>query len=154
VYVFDGSSIITAGLLDDAPEIFDLFGELIHGHRACFPDEVLAELGRLAKDEHPNTWAKGIAPTRCHKGASYKIFGWVAQNVQDLIDYDAEHSSPAAAVLAQARELSTPAFEAIVVTEDIIDKPTRISLATACQQLDMPYVRLHECIRRTKSENI
>jgi hypothetical protein len=150
VYVFDGSSIIAVGLRQDAAQIFELFGDLIHANRACFCDEVLDELSRLAREEQANTWAKAIASSRCHKGASYKIWGWVAQNVPDLIDHDAEHEGSSVGTLALARELEKWTIAPVVVTEDIIDKPTRLSLTTACQRLSVSCCRVDECVRAVR----
>jgi hypothetical protein len=47
-------------------------------------------------------------------------------------------------VVALALELSRNGYSVTVVTEDVNDRPNRISMATACAHLHLPHLRLNE----------
>lgn len=146
LHVLDVSAINAAGRQPNAPLIFEALDDLIKDKRACFPDEVLEELERLARGEFTYTWTKAVATDRCDKGAAYKHVQSVAHLVPNLVDADAEHESSAVAVLAQARSLMLLRQDIVVVTEDVRPKPTRMALAEACQQLEVPWMPLPTCL--------
>jgi hypothetical protein len=146
IYVFDSSALI--GILLKGPDhgsVYNRLTDFVNSDQVCFCDDVLVELERLARNEPPHIWAKAVAKSRCHKDAAYKHKMWTAQQAPDLIDLDAEFGS-AAAVLAQARELISLQQKTRVVTEDINDKPTRAALAVVCRRLNIPVMRLQECL--------
>jgi hypothetical protein len=146
LYILDVSAINLAGRRDNAPLILEALGDLIESSVACFPDEVLAELERLARGEFTYTWAKAAAPNRFDKGASYKVLASTSHQVRGLVDIYAEYESSACAVLAQARSLGLDGRDVSVVTEDTREKPTRMSLAAACDQMDVRWVPLNDCL--------
>jgi hypothetical protein len=147
MYVIDASAINHVGRQATAPGVFDVLLEMIESHEMCFPDEVLDELERLAKGEHAYTWAKAAGASRLDRGAAYKHLVAVTHLVPALVDAEAEYESSAPCVLAQARSLQLAGFSVRVVTEDVRDKPTRISLAAACAQLDMSWCAVSQCLR-------
>lgn len=146
IYVFDAHAINATGRQSHAPLIFDVLYDLICESLACFPDEVVEELKRLAKGEFTYSWVKAAASSRFDKGAAYKHYQAVTSLVPDLVDDYAEYESSAACVLAQARSLTVVGHEVKVVTEDIRTKPTRICLAEACDRLEMPWCTLQQCL--------
>lgn len=146
IYVFDSSALI--GIFLRGPDhgaVYNALTDFVTSDKVCFCDDVLAELERLARNEPPHMWAKAVEKSRCHKDAVYKHKIWAAQKAPDLIDVDAEFGS-AACVLAQARELISLQQKIRVVTEEINDKPTRAALAVVCKMLDVPVMRLQECL--------
>lgn len=148
VYVIDASAINYVGRQNNAPLIFDALQDLISGQFMCFPDEVLDELKRLAKGEYAYSWTKAVAASRMDRGAAYKHLQAVIYQVPNLVDQDSEYESSVACVLAQARSLAYDGHDVQVVTEDVRDKPTRISLAAACATLNVPWCAVSECLRR------
>jgi hypothetical protein len=117
----------------------------------CFPGEVVEELERLAKEEAALIWAKTAASARCHKGAQFNYVSWVLEVCEDLVDKSALASQEPAApyVAAQALELQTENVDVTVVTEDVLEKPTRKCLAEACDDLELPYVRVEQFLEET-----
>jgi len=148
LHVFDVSALNAAGRYRNASLVFEALGDLIEDKQACFPDDVLGELERLARGEFTYTWAKAIAPSRCEKGAAYKHHQAIAHQVPDLIDHEAEHESSVVAVAAQAYSLMQAGrIDVTAVTEDVRAKPTRLPLATGCGQLGIPWISLANCLR-------
>jgi len=147
MYIIDASAINHVGRQRHAPLMFDVLLGMIASHQMCFPDEVLDELERLARGEHTYTWAKAAAASRFDRGAAYKHLVAVTHQVRDLVDAEAEYESSAPCVLAQARSLFLTGHKVKVVTEDVRDKPTRISLAAACSKLDMPWCAVSQCLK-------
>lgn len=146
IHILDASCINAAGRHSNAPFVLDVLDDLIKDRQACFPDEVLLELERLAKGEFTYSWLKATSNNRFNKGAAYKHHQYVAHQVPSLVDDDAQYESSAVAVLAQARDLSVTGLDVAVVTEDIRVKPTRTALSVACNQLGMPWMRLSDCL--------
>jgi hypothetical protein len=144
LHVIDAPAINYVGRKIEAPAIFDALHDHIQEEKLCFPDEVLEELKRLAKGEFTYSWVKAAAVSRFNKGAAYKHYVAVTSQVTELIDIYAEHESSCAAVLAQAYSLILAGHPVTVITEDVRDKPTRISLAAACERMHMTWCRLDQ----------
>jgi hypothetical protein len=147
IFVIDAPAIIFVGRQHQAASIFDALHDLIVTQQMCFPDEVLEELQRLARGEFAYSWTKAAAASRFDRGAAYKHYVAVVSQVPGLVDADAEHESSAPCVLAQARSLMLEQQTIQVVTEDVRDKPTRLSLASACAQLGVSWCAMAECLR-------
>jgi rRNA maturation endonuclease Nob1 len=147
LYVVDTAALLTIqNDRSDGPNCFLGLTDLINESKLCFPTEVVEELERLAKEEAALIWAKTAASARCHKGAPFNYVSWVLEVCEDLVDKSALASQEPAApyVAAQALELKTENVEVTVVTEDVLEKPTRKCLLQACQDLELPYLRLDQ----------
>jgi len=129
----------------DEGAAFNALTDLVKSHELVFCDEVVVELEHVARNESPHVWAKAVRDSRADRGAAYALVEWVIANVPDLVDPDAEFDLCAPYVLAQARQLegTGPVY---VVTEDVVDKPTRISLTAACIQVGALTMTLHDCL--------
>lgn len=146
-YVCDAAALLAIETdYENSGEIFNRFTDLVGDGDLTYPDEVVAELGRIAKDEAPHVWARAAKKERLQGAASYETLRWVTNNVRELVDSSAEHESSGPAVLALAVELREAHADIRVVTEDSDDKPTRISLQTACTRLEVPWVTLEACL--------
>lgn len=154
VYVFDASAINFVGRQTNAALIFDVLHDLMLGRHMCFPDEVVDELKRLAHGEIAYTWTRAAAVSRLDRGAAYKHLVAVTHRVPNLVDDEAEYESSAPNVLAQAHSLMLDGHDVCVVTEDVRIKPTRLSLAAACAQLDVPWCAVAECLRAFNAEQL
>jgi hypothetical protein len=128
----------------DEGEAFNALTDLVMSHELVFCDEVVGELEHVARNESPHVWAKAVRDSRADRGAAYALVEWVIANVPELVDPDAEFDLCAPYVLAQARQLdgTGPVY---VVSEDVVDKATRVSLTTACLRVGAPTMTLREC---------
>lgn len=152
LYVVDTATLLTIqNERSDASECFDGMTDLVQESRLCFPAEVVEELGRLARGEQALVWAKAVAASRCNKGAPYSFTSWVLESCSGLVDETALATQEPAApfVAAQAVQIRAEDNEVFVVTEDIREKPTRLCLRQACEQLDLPSMRLEEFLEDT-----
>lgn len=148
IYVFDVSALLTVEYYAPAPEY--VFGEMIDmvdDGTVCFCDEVVDELAQFARGEWPFVWAKGVMNRRKYRGGGYSTKTLIGRQVQELVDPEATYESSAPAVLAQAYDLRADGLDAYVVTEDTMEKPTRIPLAVACTRLRVPSKSVHEFLK-------
>jgi rRNA-processing protein FCF1 len=147
LYVIDTAALLTIqNGRSDSANCFLGMTDLVNESKLCFPNEVVEELERLAREEEALVWAKTASSSRCHKGAPYNYVAWVLQACEDIADKSAHVSQEPAApyVAAQALELKTENVEALVVTEDVLEKPTRKCLRQACEDLELPFIQLDQ----------
>lgn len=145
LYVADSAAIIEVqNSRPNSSACFNGMTALVEESSLCFPDEVIEELGRLAKDEAGHVWARAVSGSRCHRGAPFNYVTWVLQECSGLVDATALASQEPAAVYvaAQALQLSNDGKEVAVVTEDVHEKPTRQCLAEACERLELSHTDL------------
>ena len=154
VYVIDVSAVIAVQLQASDPDacfvrMIDLAGD----GRLTFPNEVLDELERLARDEPALGWAKGVAPLREHKGAPYTYPAWVLSQFDVILDRTASASNEPSAVfvIAQALQLAE-SRDVTVVTEDVREKPTRACLRDACERFNLRWIQVPEFLDETGIE--
>jgi hypothetical protein len=145
IYVLDGPAIVSVALVVPDPNaVFLGMTDLLNEGKLCFPNEVVEELERIARNEAPLVWAKGCAPSRTNKGAPYPFIEWVGQDFPDLIDTTARDTQESGAVyvVAQALTLEDANLSVTVVTNDVRAKPTRASTQQACQHFKIPCMEL------------
>jgi Domain of unknown function (DUF4411) len=152
LYVVDTAALLS--IQNGRPDSANCFlgmTDLVNESRLCFPTEVVEELERLAKEEGALVWAKTAASSRCHKGAQYNYVAWVLETCEDIVDKSAQASQEPAVpyVAAQALELKTEKFDVSIVTEDILEKPTRMCLRQACEDLEIPHMRIQKFFEET-----
>lgn len=146
LHVVDVSSLLAAGWRADANFVLQFLDDLVKDETLCYPDAVLHELKQRARGEFTYTWAKAVGDNRCSKSVAYGYIRLVSESVPDLVDEEAQTASSAPEVLAQACALRKTDPDVCVVTEDVKDKPTRLALATACDRLEVPHMRLNDCL--------
>jgi hypothetical protein len=149
VYVFDASAFVVIPLqVDDDAHVLDELGECIERGVVCFPDAVVDEVARLARDEHLAAWIRAIRSARTHKAANFKALQWVLHAADGLVDKTATHESSPPHVVALAVELRDAGMETTVVTEDMHEKPTRMCMREACDVFDLERIYLMDCLER------
>lgn len=147
LHVVDTASLLTIqNFREDAVDCFVGMTDLVKESQLCFPAEVIDELERLAKGESALVWAKAVSDSRCNKGASYNYTEWVLASCPTLLDDTALATQEPAApfVAAQAVQLQSESHEVCVVTEDVLEKPTRMCLRQACAELGLTSIRLED----------
>lgn len=114
---------------------------LVEDGELCFCDEVVDELARTAENEPGALWAVTVKGYRLHNGANMATQRWVMGNVDRIVDADARNDAMPY-VLSQARALQKDGHQISVVTEDVLEKPTRRALSDACDQLGIDWVQV------------
>jgi len=153
VWVIDASSLIQAKKVVAAANQWRLFKQLenmVEEGRLFFPKQVTAELEQARHIDTPEAWALAAGPNVTQAYDPENTFVQQVMAVAgDVVDPDAEKDPGDPYVLAQALELTNAGFEACVVTEDVVDHlPLRISMATACGQLNLRHCQLQEFLAR------
>ena len=127
-------------------ELFRRLETMVEQGELFFPRQVAAELRQARHVDTPEAWALAAGPkvTRAYDPDTTFVQQVMAV-AGDVVDPDAEEDPGDPYVLAQALELANANFEICVVTEDVVDHlPLRISMATACQRLNLPHCQLQE----------
>lgn len=149
-------------LIFDTSSLMDTKSRITVRHQWWFFDALLARLrqGRVVVPlqtmrellvEHPDmpgAWAAGTYQESPHPhNADYE---WVQEvmssSARDVIDIDAEMDEADPWVLALALQLQSGGFEVVVVTGDVRDRPSRISLVSACSVFGIPHMDLSEAL--------
>ncbi len=122
--------------------VFERLTKLVAESELTFCDGTVTELERTAEGDPAALWVTTVKDRRVDTGPPYPTLRWVGENCQEIVDEDDRYDF-AAEVLAHAKSLrDNGASQLQVVTEDTADKPTRISLATACASLEIASMRV------------
>lgn len=149
VWVIDTSALIRAKRAVAAANQWELFRQLetmVEQGELFFPRQVAAELRQARHVDTPEAWALAAGPkVTCAYDPDITFVQQVMAVAGDVVDAEAEDDAGDPYVLAQALELTNGGFEICVITEDVVDRlPLKISMATACERLRLPYCRLEE----------
>lgn len=156
VWVVDTSSLIAikSSTSHEARErVFESLSALVKAGRLVFPHEVLEELKRDSADkrnpDRPCMWAREVEPDACRHTATFEEVKAVLEIVPDILDPTKESGADEADpyVLALAKKLRDEGIDARVVTEEMRNSPTKLSLNTACGMLGIPSVPLLGLLR-------
>lgn len=156
IWVFDASSIIQikhdvrAG---DQWGVLRRLEDLVEAGTLAIPREVAREVRAAAHPDAPGVWVAGVEGKLEHPldpdvNILSEVMASPAGRVVDTekpIDGDPY-------VLALALQLSRAGCEVSVVTEDVNDRPNRISMATACDHLNLSHIRLNDFLAETSSK--
>lgn len=125
---------------------FDAMTKLVADGELTFCDELVGELQRTAENEPGALWANTVKSQRQNTGAGMATLGWVMRNVKAVQDPEDRHDA-APHVIAQARALAADHPGLAVVTEDILEKPTRRALSDVCDELQIPWLQVPDWMR-------
>jgi hypothetical protein len=151
VWVTDTSSIIEvrrATTVAVRPKTFAGMTKLVSEGRLVFPAEVLEELKRNTDPKAPDEqfkWAndnsgKAHAGAKCDLNDVKAVLKEVPTVLDPAKDSGAEEADPY--VLAVARKLRAQGIDARIITQDIRDTPSKMSLSSAAGLLGIPCVPL------------
>ena len=121
----------------NANTVLEALSALVEEHDLVFCDEVIREMAWLYEGSGVLMWARAIKGQRVHKGADFLRVEAIAAAIPELVDPTSRDELCAVFVLAQAEELAEVHDDLCVVSEDFGDKPTRMSLADACDQREL-----------------
>jgi hypothetical protein len=149
LYLIDASAFLELPRqVDNEARVLDGLGEAIQRGAVSFPDAVVEEVSRLAREEHLGAWIKAIKSARVHRDASFKALGWVMHRAGGLVDKTATRESSPSHVVAMAIELRGDGVEVVIATEDMHAKPTRMCMREACDQFEVDRVYLRDCLEQ------
>lgn len=139
--VIDASALL---IIQDVvkPDLYmDTLSDLddeVDGDFLFFPSEVVKDLGRRARNETLSIWIKALASGRTLSTVPFRYNQQVTGQCPDLVDVDSVNDSPTAvAALACMLRETYPQLQ--VVTDDLLDKPLRMPLGRACDQMNLPH---------------
>ena len=130
-------------MVADLGSALDTFTDLVDDGELTFCDEVLAELKKRALGDAVYTWAKAVAPNRCHFGADWARQRLVPEQFPSIVDPDDELCSAPAAV-AHGLALHGNGGAVRVVTAEWTEKVTRSCVRSACQHFGLVVVRIED----------
>lgn len=156
IWVIDTSSLIdikSSVPRPDRDRLYEKLTSLVKEGRLFFPRQVVEELKRDSADkrspDRPCVWALEVEDEACRLGPLLEEVRAVLASVPDVLDPAKESGVDEADpyVLAMAKRLRDDGHDARVVTEEVRNSPTRLSLNTACGILGVPSVPLRGLLR-------
>lgn len=159
VWVFDCSSILEVRRLSGvsqqiAEAIYAKLGKLVEAGRLYFPKQVVDELARFSnprpsQPDLPFAWAKRHQAAACRHPSLFEDLAVVLRVAGNVLDPDkggVEEADPYVLALARLleRQSSAPVW---IVTEERKDRPSKISLTTACGLLRLHCLPVREVLR-------
>ena len=120
-----------------------LYQLVLQGHLA-FPPEAVKDCVRYAPGEAVTNWAQPTASSFQDADAPYEFIEEVLVDCPELLDPDEVELRVGVSVLALAIYRRRHGHDVCVVTNEIVDGPGTICIATACKRLDLQYLTLRE----------
>jgi hypothetical protein len=151
IYVCDVSALIAIADLTSRPAaVFAVLTDCVNTDVLCYCDEVMTELDD--RDDEAAMWARAAASDRCNPGATFSTVDWVVKELPALVDTITTRESAAAPVIAQAVSLRDAGEDVTVVTEEIQERPARISVGAACGRLGIPAIGMRAFLEANGGE--
>ena len=149
--VFDSSALINTKSAIRVGEQWDFFDALLQRVRSglvVVPRQVMKEISESRWPDMPGAWAA----TAYHQSpyandADYEWVQEVMARTPDIIEVDAEVNKADPWGLALALQLASDGMEVVVVTNDNRDRPTKISLASACRSFGIESIDLEGALQ-------
>ncbi len=150
VYVLDTSAIIRVKEIcppDRQQDVFNHLTQMAQVGLITYPRLVVEDLKRYAEKDLPFFWANAnyssltcTAPTDCYLRRVMQVAGEVVDPYKNREDSDPY-------VLALALYLQDQGYQVVVVTNDVRDKSTCISMTTACNLLGLSHQRMEDFLK-------
>lgn len=144
--VFDSSALIHTKRVIRVDHQWAFFDGLLKRLRigaVVVPRYVMKEMSEVDHPDMPGAWAAGTYLEALHiNDPDYEWVQVVMSRTPDVIEVDSEMNKADPWVLALALQLRNDGVEAVVVTDDTIDRPSKISLASACDFFGVEWMDL------------
>ena len=148
VWVLDTSSLIESKDLISINrqwEAFKLLEKRVEEGRIAMPRQVIDEITTTDHPDLPGAWAPGMRAKLQHiLRPDDQYMESVMAVAGDVIDQRKRHEDADPWVLALALQLKSEGIAVCIVTEDIVDRGSRISIASACGRLGLDWRRTRE----------
>jgi hypothetical protein len=153
VRVIDTSALIRLKVLLPVAEQWPLLirmSALVEAGLLAFPRQVSAEMRAARHPDAPGVWAAGNRGWSLHPSPRDEFLA-EALGAAQLVDPNAEAEPEAADpyIVAMALEIEErlPGVQAIVVTEDRVDRmPAKESIVTACERLGLTFCQTDDFV--------
>jgi hypothetical protein len=149
VFVIDTCAVIGLKRLprDDQWDCLQQLRLLVEQGRVAFPRQVVSELNNFKFTDTPGAWINSAKTVVQHDEPSDDALRTVLAAAPDLLEPDAAEDVADPYVAAMALDLRASGFDAVVVTEDVVDRlPLKLSLKTACARLGLPHAHLADLL--------
>lgn len=144
-YVWDATAFVYVWREATVPlPTIESIARFVEDERIVFCDEVVDELERIG-DESLVFMVRKMKGDRADPGAPYSVLRRVLQ-LPGLVDEDADGEEAGPSALAQALHLQERGEEVALVTDDVYDKPTRLSVAAGCKHFDIEWMLPWKCL--------
>lgn len=152
IYVIDAHALIaleeaTASLGEDFLRLLDRMTDLAAAGKLICPPLVIAECRNYADGDRVTSWLRAASGHFNDTSEHWSYMEHVLDGCPSMLDPDDPDENPQVAVLALALYRGESA-KTIVVTEEWIDQPGRVSLGNACQKLGTKAIGSTAFIRR------
>ena len=140
VWVLDTSALVRFKQLISVSEQWAAFKHLeglVTQGTIAMPRQVIAEVTEIAHPDLPGAWAPGVRRLLRHPlEPDDEFILHVMQAAGDVVDPQSDKDVADPWVCALALQLQRNSYDAVVVTEDVVDRqPIKTSLATVCRRL-------------------
>ena len=148
IYVLDTSSIIQIKCDVKAEHQWELaknMERMVEQEKITFPRQVTREIRGQLHTDLPEAWVLGVdrkIVIDCEPGHEY--IEEVMDKAGNVIESDTDSDPADPYVLALALQIWRSDRDVVVVTEDITDRPLKISIKKACQILGLSMLRLED----------
>lgn len=124
---------------------FKLLEKMVASGRIALPGQVIKEVTATAHPDLPGAWAPGVRELLRHPLIPDEQFlGRVTAVAGEVVDLNKPHKDADTYVLAIALQLQTDGWAVCIVTEDIVGRGRRLSIAAACRRLGLAWIPTRE----------
>lgn len=122
---------------------------MVASGRIALPGQVIKEITATAHPDLPGAWAPGVRALLQHPLIPDEQFlGRVTEVAGEVVDLNKPHKDADTYVLAIALQLQTDGWAVCIVTEDIVGRGRRLSIAAACRRLGLAWIPTREFLER------
>lgn len=121
-------------------EAFKFLEKMVEGGRIAMPDQVIKEITTTSHPDLPGAWAPGVRAGLRHPQIPDKqILEHVTEVAGEVVDLNKPLKDADTYVLAIALQLQTDGWAVCIVTEDIVGRRRKLSIAAACRRLGLAW---------------
>lgn len=144
--ILDSSALLNTKTAIRVGDQWDFFEGLLRRVKTglvVVPMQVMKEISESAWPDMPGAWAAAAYHQSPHAyDAEYEWVQRVMAETPDIIEVDAEMNKADPWVVALALQLRSEGSEVVVVADDYKDRPTKISIASACRTFGVEWMDL------------
>lgn len=126
--------------------LFRQLEDMVVAGEIAFPKQVRVEVTGMAHPDAPGVWADGVFSLIKYPTEPSGVFvRWVMGSpAAAVVDPNKTREDGDPYLIAMALELASKGYQCCVVTDDVKDNPTRISLGRACNILSVRWCSLSD----------
>lgn len=135
-------------------KLFRRLEDLVETGNIAFPKQIKVEVTDIAHPDAPGVWADGVWPAMKHPQEPEPVYlaKVMSSPAAAVVDPNKTREDGDPYLIALALQLIDEGHDVCVVTNDTRTNPTRISLAAACDHVDVPWCDLDEFLSSRKAQ--